>query len=76
MIFHWASVSVVRIKVASHLATSNHSMPDLGILKRQQALLRLLKQPEDLLFGYWKYLVTDFAADAAMMAADPKTQGF
>lgn len=38
MIFHWASVSVVRIKVASYLATLNHSATDLGILKRQQTL--------------------------------------
>ena len=33
-----------------------------------------LKQPENLLFGYWEYTGTDFAADAARMAADPKTQ--
>ena len=33
-----------------------------------------LKQPENLLFGYWEYLGADFAADAAKMAADPKTQ--
>ena len=35
---HWVSVSAVRIKVASHLATLNHFAADLGILKRQQAL--------------------------------------
>jgi hypothetical protein len=40
MIFHWASVSVVRIKVASYLATLNHSATDLGILKRQQTLIK------------------------------------
>ena len=33
-----------------------------------------LKEPENLLFGYWEYVGTDFAADAAKMAADPKTQ--
>jgi L-rhamnose mutarotase len=33
-----------------------------------------LKEPENLLFGYWEYHGTDFAADAAKMAADPKTQ--
>jgi len=33
-----------------------------------------LKQPENMLFGYWEYHGTDFAADAARMAADPKTQ--
>lgn len=33
-----------------------------------------LKQPENLLFGYWEYTGTDFTADAAIMAADPRTQ--
>ena len=33
-----------------------------------------LREPENLLFGYWEYLGTDFATDAAKMAADPKTQ--
>jgi L-rhamnose mutarotase len=33
-----------------------------------------LKEPENMLFGYWEYHGTDFTADAARMAADPKTQ--
>lgn len=33
-----------------------------------------LKEPENLLFGYWEYHGMDFDADAAKMAADPKTQ--
>jgi len=33
-----------------------------------------LKEPENLLFGYWEYTGDDFEADAAKMAADPKTQ--
>ena len=33
-----------------------------------------LKEPENMLFGYWEYHGTDFEADAAKMAADPKTQ--
>ena len=33
-----------------------------------------LKEPENLLFGYWEYTGEDFAADAAKMAADAKTQ--
>lgn len=33
-----------------------------------------LKEPENLLFAYWEYRGTDFAADGARMAADPKTQ--
>ena len=33
-----------------------------------------LKEPENLLFAYFEYYGTDFAADSAKMAADPKTQ--
>ena len=33
-----------------------------------------LKEPENLLFGYWEYSGDDFAADAAKMAADPRTR--
>jgi len=33
-----------------------------------------LKEPENLLFAYWEYHGADFAADAAKMAADRRTQ--
>ena len=33
-----------------------------------------LREPENLMFGYWEYTGSDFAADAAKMAADPRTQ--
>lgn len=33
-----------------------------------------LREPENLLFGYFEYHGDDFAADAAKMAADPLTQ--
>ena len=33
-----------------------------------------LQQPENLLFAYFEYHGTDFAADSAKMAADPHTQ--
>ncbi|MCI2400913.1 L-rhamnose mutarotase [Aliiroseovarius subalbicans] len=33
-----------------------------------------LKEPENLLFGYWEYHGDNFAADAARMATHPKTQ--
>jgi L-rhamnose mutarotase len=33
-----------------------------------------LKEPENLLFSYFEYHGNDYAADAAKMAADPKTQ--
>jgi len=33
-----------------------------------------LRQPENLLFSHFEYHGTDFAADMAKMAADPRTQ--
>lgn len=33
-----------------------------------------LREPENLLFSYFEYVGSDFAADMAKMAADPKTQ--
>lgn len=33
-----------------------------------------LRQPENLLFGYYEYHGTDHAADMAAMAEDPKTR--
>lgn len=32
------------------------------------------REPENLLFGYWKYHGSDFASDSAKIAADPKTR--
>jgi L-rhamnose mutarotase len=33
-----------------------------------------LREPENLLFAYWEYIGSDFAADMAKIAADPATQ--
>lgn len=33
-----------------------------------------LRQPENLMFSYWEYTGSDFAADNAAIAADPITQ--
>lgn len=33
-----------------------------------------LKEPENLLFGYWEYHGADFSADAAAIAGDPVTR--
>ncbi|MDR7142070.1 L-rhamnose mutarotase [Rhizobium sp. BE258] len=33
-----------------------------------------LKEPENLLFGYWEYTGSDFAADMAKMADHPKNK--
>ncbi len=33
-----------------------------------------LREPENLMFGYWEYVGHDFEADNAAIAADPMTQ--
>jgi len=33
-----------------------------------------LREPENLLFGYWEYVGRDFEADMAQIAADPETR--
>ncbi|ROM33101.1 hypothetical protein BK647_31015, partial [Pseudomonas protegens] len=33
-----------------------------------------LREPENLLFGYWEYHGSDISADMAKMAASPKNQ--
>ena len=33
-----------------------------------------LREPENLLFGYWEYHGSDFDADLSFIAADPETQ--
>ena len=33
-----------------------------------------LREPENLLFGYWEYHGDDFEADSTKIASDPKTQ--
>lgn len=33
-----------------------------------------LREPENLMFGYWEYAGEDFAADQAAIAADPVTR--
>ena len=33
-----------------------------------------LREPENLLFGYWEYHGSDFEADMAFIAADPETK--
>lgn len=33
-----------------------------------------LREPENLMFGYWEYVGSDFEADMEAIAADPKTR--
>ena len=42
--------------------------------KRLRNYSIFLREPENLLFGYWEYHGSDYAADMAAIAADPETQ--
>ncbi|MGF6637886.1 L-rhamnose mutarotase [Paraburkholderia sp. MM5496-R1] len=56
-----------------------HAVPWPAIVERLQRsnitnYSIFLKEPENLLFGYWEYVGTDFEADMAAIAADAETQ--
>ena len=56
-----------------------HAAPWPGVLDQiRRSNIRnytiFLREPENLMFGYWEYHGTDFAADMAHIAADPETQ--
>lgn len=64
-------------KIAQYKALHAAAWP--GVLARlAQANVRnytiFLREPENLLFGYWEYHGSDFAADMAFIAADRETQ--
>ncbi|SOH94936.1 2-dehydro-3-deoxygluconokinase [Monaibacterium marinum] len=72
--------SVIRLK-PEHLDEYKRLHADVwsGVLARLRAsnitnYSIYLKQPEHLMFGYFEYRGTDFAADDAAIAADPTTQ--
>jgi L-rhamnose mutarotase len=46
----------------------------LGTIRRCNIRNYSIFRKDDLLFGYFEYHGTDYAADMAIMAADPKTQ--
>lgn len=72
--------SVIRLK-PEHLAEYKRLHADVwpGVLQRLRAsnitnYSIYLKQPECLMFGYFEYVGSDFAADNAAMSADPITK--
>ena len=64
-------------KIAEYKELHAHAWPDI-LDQISRCHIRnysiFLREPENLLFGYWEYHGTDFAADAAKMAAHPKTK--
>ena len=64
-------------KIAEYKALHAAAWP--GVLRRiAEANIRnysiFLREPENLLFGYWEYHGSDFAADMAYIAVDPEMQ--
>lgn len=64
-------------KIAEYKRLHADTWPDI-LAKISDCNIRnytiFLREPENILFGYWEYHGRDFAADAAKMAADPTTQ--
>jgi L-rhamnose mutarotase len=64
-------------KIAEYKALHAAAWPAV-LARMSQANIRnytiFLREPENLLFGYWEYHGTDFEADMAFIAADPETQ--
>ena len=64
-------------KIAEYKALHAHAWPDI-LDQISRCHIRnysiFLREPENLLFGYWEYHGADFAADAAKLAAHPKTK--
>jgi len=70
--------SVLRVKPASIQTYRNYHAkvwPEvLATIQRCHIRNYSIFLKDDLLFGYYEYYGTDYAADMARMAADPKTQ--
>ena len=64
-------------KIAEYKELHAHTWPDI-LDQISRCHIRnysiFLREPENLLFGYWEYHGTNFAADAAKMAAHPRTK--
>ena len=70
--------SVIRVRPESLDAYKKYHAavwPDvLAMIRRCNIRNYSIYLKDDLLFGYFEYHGTDYAADTAKMAADPKTQ--
>ena len=70
-------IGIVPEKIAEYKTLHAAVWPQV-LARLQEANVRnytiFLREPENLLFGYWEYHGTDFAADMAHIAADLETQ--
>ncbi|MDF1776562.1 MAG: L-rhamnose mutarotase [Rhizobiaceae bacterium] len=64
-------------KIAEYKRLHANAWPDV-LAKISECNIRnysiFLREPENILFGYWEYHGQDFAQDAAKIAADPTTR--
>lgn len=72
-------IGIAADKIADYKALHAAVWPSvLATLQRAQVrnYSIFLREPENLLFGYWEYVGEDFAADMAAIAADPDTRNW
>jgi L-rhamnose mutarotase len=70
-------IGIVPEKIAEYKALHAAVWPQV-LARLREANVRnytiFLREPENLLFGYWEYHGADFDADMAHVAADPETR--
>jgi L-rhamnose mutarotase len=70
-------IGIAPEKITEYKALHADVWPEV-LARLQEAHVRsytiFLREPENLLFGYWEYHGEDFDADMRMIAADPHTQ--
>ncbi|MEL7345900.1 MAG: L-rhamnose mutarotase [Pseudomonadota bacterium] len=62
---------------AEYLRLHRETWPEILAIIAQAGIRNysiFLREPEDLLFGYWEYHGTDYEADMARLAAEPRMQ--
>lgn len=70
-------IGIAPDRIAEYKALHAAVWPQVLKLLRQANVRNytiFLREPENLLFGYWEYHGVDFDADMKVIAADPETQ--
>jgi L-rhamnose mutarotase len=70
-------IGIDPLRIADYKALHADAWPEVLARLREAHVHNysiFLREPENLLFGYWEYHGSDFAADMAHVAADPETQ--
>jgi L-rhamnose mutarotase len=70
-------IGIAADRIAEYKALHAAVWPQVLKMLRQAKVRNytiFLREPENLLFGYWEYHGVDFDADMKVIAADPETQ--